>query len=105
MGQTVDVSRTGVTLQMRTLVRHGTVLYITLPLPSKLRATASVQHNVYALVRRVQPAKGGLRIVALEFLGEHPLPAYFRKPWAIYKTASGVAPSVEGEPRTTPKWS
>jgi hypothetical protein len=89
MGQTVDVSRTGVTLQMRTLVRHGTVLYITLPLPSKLRAHgySDPSYNVYALVRRVQPAKAGLRIVALEFLGEHPPSAYFEKPWAIYKTA------------------
>ena len=89
MGQTVDVSRTGVTLQMRTLVRHGTVLYITLPLPSKLRAHgySDPSYNVYALVRRVQPAKSGLRIVALEFLGEHPPSAYFEKPWAIYKTA------------------
>ena len=89
MGQTVDVSRTGVTLQMRTLVRHGTVLYITLPLPAKLRAHgySDPSYNVYALVRRVQPAKSGLRIVALEFLGEHPPSAYFEKPWAIYKTA------------------
>ena len=89
MGQTVDVSRTGVTLQMRTLVRHGTVLYVTLPLPAKLRAHgySDPSYNVYALVRRVQPAKGGLRTVALEFLGEHPPSAYFEKPWAIYKTA------------------
>jgi hypothetical protein len=89
MGQTVDVSRTGVTLQMRTLVRHGTVLYITLPLPVKMRAHgySNPSYNVYALVRRVQPAKNGLRIVALEFLGEHPPSAYFEKPWAIYKTA------------------
>ena len=89
MGQTVDVSRTGVTLQMRTLVRHGTVLYITLPLPAKLRAHgySDPSYNVYALVRRVQPGKSGLRIVALEFLGEHPPSAYFEKPWATYKTA------------------
>ncbi|HEV8487405.1 MAG TPA: PilZ domain-containing protein [Blastocatellia bacterium] len=89
MGQTVDVSRTGVTLQMRTLVRHGTVLYITLPLPTRMRAHgySDPSYNVYTLVRRVQPAKGGLRTVALEFLGEHPPTAFFEKPWAIYKTA------------------
>ncbi len=58
MAETIDVSRTGVNLRMRRRVRHGTVLYMTLPLPSKLRGHgyAEPSYNVYALVRRVEPA-------------------------------------------------
>ena len=88
MAETVDVSRTGVNLRMRTHVRHGTVLYITLPLPSKLRSHgyAEPSYNVYALVRRVDPPRNGSRLVGLEFLGEHPPMGYLDKPWASFQT-------------------
>jgi hypothetical protein len=90
MSKTVDISRTGVTIQMRKLVKHGTVLYVTLPFPSKLRAHgfSDPSYNVYALVRRVGAAKNGVRVVALEFLGEHPPIGYLEKPWAIFRTAT-----------------
>lgn len=88
MAETVDVSRTGVNLRMRRHVRHGSVLYITLPLPSKLRSHgyAEPSYNVYALVRRVDQPRNGSRLVGLEFLGEHPPMGYLDKPWASFQT-------------------
>jgi len=88
MAETIDVSRTGVNLRMRRQVRHGTVLYLTLPLPSKLRSHgyAEPAYNVYALVRRVDPPRNGSRLVGLEFLGEHPPMGYLDKPWASFQT-------------------
>jgi hypothetical protein len=88
MSKTIDISRTGVTIQMKKLVKHGTVLYVTLPFPSKLRAHgySEPSYNVYSLVRRVGTAKNGVRVVALEFLGEHPPVGYLDKPWAIFRT-------------------
>lgn len=88
MTQTVDVSRTGVNLRLQRRVRHGTVLYLTLPLPTKLRSHgySDSTYNVYALVRRVDPPSKGTRFVGLEFLGEHPPPGYLEKPWATFRT-------------------
>jgi len=88
MTETVDVSRTGIHLRMRRLVTHGSVLYVTLPLPAKLRSHgyAEPAYNVYALVRRVDPPRNGARLVGLEFLGEHPPMGYLDKPWASFQT-------------------
>jgi hypothetical protein len=88
MAETVDVSRTGINLRMRRHVRHGSVLYVTLPLPSKLRSHgyADPSYNVYALVRRVDQPRNGSRLVGLEFLGEHPPMGYLDKPWASFQT-------------------
>jgi hypothetical protein len=88
MTETIDVSRTGVNLRMRRNVRHGAVLYLTLPLPSKLRGHgyAEPTYNVYALVRRVDPPRNGSRLVGLEFLGEHPPMGYLDKPWSSFQT-------------------
>ncbi len=87
MTQTIDVSRTGVTLHLRKRVRQNTVLYVTLPLPTKLRTHgfADASFNTYALVRRVEPPKNGDRIVALEFIGEHPPTGFLDKPWATFR--------------------
>lgn len=87
MTQSVDVSRTGVTLHLRKRVRQNTVLYVTLPLPTKLRTHgfADVSFNTYALVRRVEPPQKGDRIVALEFIGEHPPTGFLDKPWATFR--------------------
>jgi hypothetical protein len=87
MTQSADVSRTGVTLQLRKRVRQNTVVYVTLPLPTKLRTHgfADTSFNTYALVRRVEPLKNGERVVALEFIGEHPPTGYLEKPWATFR--------------------
>jgi hypothetical protein len=88
MSETVDVSRTGLTLRMKRRVRHGNVLYLTLPMPIKLRSHgySEPHYRVYALVRRVEPARQGVRAVGLEFLGEHPPAGFLEKPWAVFRT-------------------
>lgn len=85
MGVTIDVSRTGARLGLRKRVRQGTVLYLTLPLPTKMRAHGFSEqgYNVYALVRTVDPPRRGMRAVGVEFLGEHPPIGFLEKPWAI----------------------
>jgi curved DNA-binding protein CbpA len=87
MGETIDVSRTGAKLSLRKRVKQGTVLYLTLPLPTKMRAHGFSEqgYNVYALVRTVDPPKKGMRAVGVEFLGEHPPIGFLEKPWAIYR--------------------
>lgn len=87
MSQSVDVSRTGVTMNLRRRLRQNTVVYLTLPLPTKLRTHgfADASFNTYALVRRVEPPKNGSRVVALEFIGEHPPTGFLEKPWATFR--------------------
>src|SRR5204863_428279 len=81
-------SRTGVTLRLRHRVRHGNVLYVSLPLPQRLRSHGmdEPEYRVYALVRRVHPVKDGIRVTALEFVGEQPPIGYLDKPWATFQT-------------------
>ena len=88
MAETLDVSRTGVRLRLRRPGRYGMVLYLSLPLPPKLRSHGFTDpsYNVYALVRRIEPTKKGERIIGLEFIGEHPPPGYLDKPWATFRT-------------------
>lgn len=88
MTETMDVSRTGVRLRLRRRVKHGTVLFLTLPLPAKLRAHGFTEqsYNVYTLVRRVEPPRHGVRAIGVEFLGEHPPKGFLDKPWAIFRS-------------------
>jgi PilZ domain len=89
IGQTIDVSRTGVNLRMRKQIKSGTVLYLTLPLPVKLRSHgySDSTYNVYAIVRRVDAPVRGERFVGLEFIGERPPSGFLETPWAVFKTA------------------
>ena len=88
MAETLDVSRTGVRLRLNRPVRYGMVLYLSLPLPPKLRSHGFTDpsYTVYALVRRIEPTKKGVRIIGLEFIGEHPPPGYLDKPWGTFRT-------------------
>ncbi|HXG93798.1 MAG TPA: PilZ domain-containing protein [Blastocatellia bacterium] len=101
MAETIDVSRTGVNLKLRKNVRHGTVLFITLPLPVKLRSHgySEPSYNVYALVRRVEPQRKGMRVVGLEFLGEHPPVGFLEKPWLVFRTKRWSGAERRREPR------
>ena len=87
MTETIEVSRTGVRLRLRKPVRRGTVLYLTLPLPTKLRAHgfAEQSYNVYTLVQRVEPPRQGVRAVGVEFIGAHPPKGFIDKPWAVFR--------------------
>lgn len=101
MAETIDVSRTGVNIRLRRRVRYGNVLYVTLPLPVKLRAHgyADSSYNVYALVRRVDAPKRGVRTIGLEFLGEHPPSGYLDKPWATFRTKTWAGHERRRKPR------
>lgn len=88
MTETVDVARSGITLRMRRRVRPGGVLYLTLPLPTKLRSHgySDPHYSVYTLIRRVEPPREGIWEISLEFLGEHPPAGFLDKPWAVFRT-------------------
>lgn len=87
MTHTVDVSRTGASVRLRKRLRCGNIAYLTLPLPSKLRmhGFSETSFNSYAIVRRVDPLQNGQRVVAFEFIGEHPPKGYVERPWMIFK--------------------
>jgi hypothetical protein len=101
IANTVDISRFGVAIQMRARIAQGTVVHLTLPLPVKLRNHGYSDHsyNVYAIVRRVQPPKEGLRIVGVEFLGEHPPAGYLQQPWGTFQTTKWLGVNRRREPR------
>jgi hypothetical protein len=87
MTETIDCSRTGLRLKLRRRVRQGMVLFVTLPLPSKLRSHgfAEQSYNVYILIRRVEPPRQGVRAIGAEFLGERPPAGFLEKPWGTFR--------------------
>jgi curved DNA-binding protein CbpA len=101
VGKTIDVSRMGVAVQIKKRVRHGMVLHITLPLPTKFRSHGFSEpgYNMYAIVRRVEPAVEGIIVAGLEFLGAHPPAGYLHKPWAAFRTQKWAGPDRRREPR------
>ncbi|HWQ32917.1 MAG TPA: PilZ domain-containing protein [Blastocatellia bacterium] len=101
VAESVDVSRTGVRLHLRRRVMHNTILYLTLPLPLKLRAHGFTEttYNVYGIVRRILPQPDGRRLVGLEFIGEHPPAGWLDKPWAICRTKQWAGINRRRHPR------
>ncbi len=99
--KTIDVSRIGVALRMRKRVKHGLVVHITLPLPTKLRSHgfSEAGYNMYAIVRRVEPLVDGMRVVGLEFIGASPPADYLHKPWATFRTQKWNGSDRRREPR------
>ena len=99
--KTIDVSRIGVALRMRRRVKHGLVVHITLPLPTKLRSHGFSEqgYNMYAIVRRVEPLTDGMRVVGLEFIGASPPVDYLHKPWATFRTQKWNGSDRRREPR------
>jgi CheY-like chemotaxis protein/curved DNA-binding protein CbpA len=84
--ETLDVSKTGLTFRIRKALQTGQILYISLPLPTKLRMHGfdDPNYEVYAVVRRIEPAKKGVRVVGVELIGDQPPAAYLEKPWATF---------------------
>jgi hypothetical protein len=99
--RTIDISRFGIALEIRRSVRQGTVIHLALAMPAKLRTHDHDNHsyNVYAIVRRVQPPNDGLRIIAVEFLGERPPIGYLEQPWATFYARKWHGPDRRLEPR------
>lgn len=101
VSKTIDVSRMGVAVRMRSRIKHGLVVHITLPLPTKLRSHgfAEAGYNMYAIVRRVEPLIDGVRVVGLEFIGAHPPADYLYKPWSTFRTQKWIGADRRREPR------
>ena len=99
--RTVDVSRIGVALRMRRRVKHGLVVHITMPLPTKLRSHgfSEAGYNMYAIARRVEPLIDGMRVVGFEFIGANPPTDYLYKPWATFRTQKWNGSDRRREPR------
>lgn len=99
--KTINVSRLGVALRLQARLCHGAVVHVTLPLPTKLRSHGFSEpgYNMYAIVRRVEPADGGTRVVGLEFIGNQPPAGYLHKPWSAFRTQPWNGPDRRREPR------
>lgn len=99
--KTINVSRMGVAVWLRRQVKHGLVVHITLPLPTKLRSHGFSEpgYNMYAIVRRVEPLIEGRRVVGLEFIGATPPTDFLHKPWSIFRTQKWAGPDRRREPR------
>jgi hypothetical protein len=81
--QSVDVSRGGILLKLRRSVHEGSILYLTMPLPVKLRNYDyfDTSYCIYAIVRWAQLAEKGIWLAGLEFLGEQPVGDISDNPW------------------------
>jgi len=103
MAETIDVSRTGLNLRLRKRVRNGMVLYLSLPMPIKMRSHgyAEPTYKVYGLVRRVDVPKQGARVVGVEFLGQHPPAGFLDRPWAVYRSRRWAGGERRRERRET----
>jgi len=99
--KTVNVGRLGVALRLQTRLHHGSVVHVTLPLPTKLRSHGFSEpgYNMYAIVRRIEPASGDARIIGMEFIGNQPPAGYLHKPWAMFRTQRWDGPDRRREPR------
>ncbi len=99
--KTINVSRIGAAVRMRRRVKHGLVVHITLPLPTKLRSHgfSEAGYNMYAIVRRVEPLIDGMRVVGLEFIGASPPTDYLYKPWSTFRTQKWIGHDRRREPR------
>jgi curved DNA-binding protein CbpA len=99
--KTIDVSRIGVAIRIRRRLKHGLVVHITLPLPTKLRSHgfSEAGYNMYAIVRRVEPLIDGMRVAGLEFIGPTPPGDYLYKPWATFRTQKWNGPERRREKR------
>lgn len=101
VSKTIDVSRIGVGVRMRNRIKHGLIVHITLPLPTKLRSHgfSEAGYNMYAIVRRVEPLTDSMRVVGLEFIGATPPSDFLYKPWATFRTQKWIGPDRRREPR------
>ena len=101
VGKTIDVSKMGVGIVLNRRLQPGLVVHLTVPFPTKLRSHgySDPSYNVYAIVRRVEPLIDGVRVVGLEFLGEHPPEGYLKEPWSAFRTQKWPGADRRRNPR------
>lgn len=76
--QTQDASAYGVCLRLLSQVERGSIVYLSMRMPRKLRLydLASDIYQIYAQVQHVKLLSNGMREVGLAFLGKNPPPGF-----------------------------
>src|SRR5262249_42886576 len=99
--KTINVARTGIAVRLQAPLKYGTIVHVTLPLPTKLRSHGFSEpgYNMYAIVRRIEPMAADSRVIGLEFIGVQPPAGYLHKPWAAFRTQVWEGPDRRREPR------
>jgi hypothetical protein len=110
VAKTVNVGRLGAAILIAHPIRLGSVLFLRIPMPLRLRNHGHSEpgYNVYAVVRRIDPAeREGSTVIAVEFIGEHPPSWYVKEPWAICTNDTWNGPERRREARlesSLPVW-
>jgi hypothetical protein len=101
-----DASPGGVAISLRRPISRGQVLFLTLPLPKRLRRydETEASYRVYGLVRSVNRETGTARVGVL-FLGKQPPRGYERNHGALFllPTDAARAAPAPAERRRTPR--
>ncbi|MCS6884149.1 MAG: PilZ domain-containing protein [Acidobacteriota bacterium] len=100
--QTQDASAYGLRFQLVSPVDRGSVLYLSMRMPRKLRLydLAADIYHIYAQVQHVKLLANGLREVGVAFLGKTPPPGYEALQSSEYLTLPlKKAPGLTGEQR------
>lgn len=100
MTMSVDTSATGVAFTLRHDAHFGQVLLLSLPLPKRFRQydLTDPSYRVYAVVRRVEPARER-SILGVMFLGKSPPRGFEKNPAGRYLLSQDPAPGTRTERR------
>jgi len=103
VSKTIDVSRVGASVKIKRRMKHGVIVHVTLPLPTRLRSHGFTDpsYHTYAIVRRIRTPEPGIHEVGFEFLGASPPSDFLKKPWGTFKTQKWAGPDRRCEPRET----
>jgi hypothetical protein len=99
-----DTSAGGVAFTLVHPAQFGHVFLLSLPLPKRFRQydLTDPSYRVYAVVRRVEPAKDSTH-VGVMFLGKHPPRGYEKNPTGRYLLAQDPGPATRAERRAHPR--
>lgn len=86
MSRVLDVSRLGASFLVHHPVSPGLVLYLSFPMPWRLRqfAHSDPSYKIYAVVRNSAETTTSAHRIGVEFLGQNPPKTYLDKPWTIF---------------------
>lgn len=101
ISKALDLSQTSLRFKLHHKPAVGLVLYLSFPMPWRLRqyAHSDPTYRVYTIVRRVADLADNTFDVGVEFIGEHPPTAYQTKPWLVYKSATPKTDDRRKAPR------
>ena len=103
ISKAVDLSQTSLGFKLHHKPAVGLVLYLSFPMPWRLRqyAHSDPTYRVYTIVRRVADLPDNTYTVGVEFIGEHPPASYETKPWLVYKSATPKTDDRRKAPRVS----